>query len=283
MQNEIIKTAIAAGAKIYASISGGKDGQAMAKHLDNLGHEITGFVYAELGRVEWPESLGMCHKMAELFNIPLHIIKRTDGADMLQHWQNRLDKVAGTGKPFWSSKQNRYCTSDLKRDPIDKFFRNCGDDFIISCEGIRAQESETRSKYEPISIRKRITSPFYDGMTVEEAIANYTPGKRLAITWYPIFDFTLEEVWATFEVDGIALGAAQAQYRQDNTVPAWWQFHPAYVYGNERVSCMFCIMGSINDLKVAAKHNPGLLNTMVAMEEQGNATFKTNWSLKQLL
>jgi 3'-phosphoadenosine 5'-phosphosulfate sulfotransferase (PAPS reductase)/FAD synthetase len=67
----------------------------------------------------------------------------------------------------------------------------------ISCEGIRAGESDARKKKNPLVIRAKITSSYYKGMTVEEAIANFRPGKRLAITWFPIFNFTLEDVWNT--------------------------------------------------------------------------------------
>ena len=57
--NDIINKAIAKGAKIYGSISGGKDGQAMINSLMTWGYNITGLVHADLGRVEWPQSMGM--------------------------------------------------------------------------------------------------------------------------------------------------------------------------------------------------------------------------------
>lgn len=279
---ELITQAIDKGANLHLSISGGKDGQAMANVVCS-NFNVTSFIHADLGRVEWPESLPQCIKASEKFNVPLHVVTRKDGRDLLQRWNDRLDKLKGTGKPFWSSLKNRYCTSDLKRDVIDLFFRNCGDDFIISCEGIRADESPARSKKIPLEIRRRITSSYYDGMTVEEAIENYQPGKRLALTWYPIFNFTIAEVWATENVDAEMLDIARIEYKINGFVPAWWPFHPAYVYGNDRVSCMFCIVGSLNDLQVAAQHNPGLLNQMIEMEIEGGATFKENFSLTQLL
>lgn len=280
---ELVQQAVAKGARLYSSVSGGKDGQAMTKTLFNYGLPVAGLVHADLGKVEWPQSLSMCENLSAEFNAPLHVVRRTDGRGLFEHWEARKDKLAGTGKPFWSSSKNRYCTSDLKRDVIDMFYRNCGSDFIISCEGLRAQESPARAKKIPFEIRDRITSSFYDGMTVEEAIENYTPGKRLALTWYPIFNFSIADVWATYGMEETDLVYAQEGYAQDNIIPEWWPFHPAYVFGNERVSCMFCILGSINDLRTAAQHNPELLADMIQLEEEGNATFKNKFSLKQLL
>lgn len=280
---DVIKSAIQKGAKLYGSISGGKDGQAMVKSLHNWGLPVAGLIHADLGRVEWPQSLGMCEAAAEEFSLPLHIVTRADGADMLDHWKNRMHKLEGTGKPFWSSSANRYCTSDLKRDPIDKFLRNCGNDLVISCEGIRAQESDKRALKSPLEIRRRISSSFYDGMTVEEAIANFTPGKRLALTWFPIFNYSLNDVWGTYRMSEEKLQLARWAFNEYGFCPDWWPFHPAYAFGNDRVSCMFCVLGSINDLQNAAKHNPELLEEMVAMEEESGATFKNKWSLQALL
>jgi 3'-phosphoadenosine 5'-phosphosulfate sulfotransferase (PAPS reductase)/FAD synthetase len=280
---DLIKTAISKGAKIYGSVSGGKGGQAMAKSLHNWGFEITGLIHADLGRTEWKQSLPMCEALASELNVKLHIVKRRDGLDMLDIWQRRMKQLQGTGKPFWSSSANRYCTSDLKRDPINVFFRNCGNDFVISCEGIRAEESTARAKKVPLTIREKVSSSFYKGMTVEEAIANFTPGKKLALTWFPIFNYSTADVWNVYGVDEEILYYARQHYKQTGEVLKNWPFHPAYIFGNERVSCVFCVLASRNDLHVGAEHAPELLNTLVQMEEESGATFVNKWSLKNLL
>lgn len=280
---DVIRAAIVKGGKLFASISGGKDGQAMVKTLKKWGYNIDGLLHADLGRIEWHESMDVCKAQQNEFNIPLHIIRRSDNRDLLDHWVDRLQKLVGSGKPFWSSASNRYCTSDLKRDPINKFLRNCGHDFIISCEGVRAEESPARAKKCPLEIRQGITSSFYNGMSVIEAIENFQPGKRLALTWYPIFNYSSCDVWATYDMTGERLQEAREIYREHSMVPSWWPFHPAYVYGNDRVSCVFCILGSQNDLRNGARHRPELLAYMIEMEERGNATFKNKFSLKQLL
>ena len=321
---ELIKQAIEKGAKLYASISGGKDGQAMVKTLQNWGFDIAGLVHADLGRVEWPQSAEMCLRLQRETKIPLHVVRRSDGLDMLAYWTRRKNKLIGTGKPFWSSAQNRYCTSDLKRGPINKFFTAC-EDFIISCEGVRAQESASRAKKSPIEIRWSKCSSYYNSIhdeqaaavkkidawekeekrkkgvnksavtgqadidrkaviatAVQKVISSFVPGKKLALTWYPIFYFTAADVWNTYGVNVMDLRMARAEYKKTGIVPEWWPFHPAYVFGNDRVSCMFCVLGSLNDLTVAAGQNPKLLQEMINLEEEGGATFKHNWSLKEL-
>lgn len=280
--HHLIQYAINKGAKVYGSVSGGKDGQAMVKSWIDNGNVFEGLIHADLGRVEWEQSLPMCYKLAEEANTILHVVKRADGRGMLEHWSHRLQQLKGTGKPFWSSSSNRYCTSDLKRDPINKFLTNCGNDFIISLEGIRAEESLARGKKSPLEIRDRITSSFYNGMSVEQAIANFTPGKRLALTYYPIFNFTVVDVWATYGLNESNLSTARLLFKEGGEIVNWWAFHPAYVMGNERVSCKFCILGALNDLQVAAKDDVELLDIMIAMEKEGGSTFKNKWSLEEL-
>lgn len=278
-----IKMAVSKGAKLYANLSGGKDGQAMLAHLVTNGISVEAVVHCDLGKTEWPQSMAMCKKSADQFGIPLNILRRSDKRDMLDHWKHRMNQLQGTGKPFWSSSKNRYCTSDLKRDPSDVFYRNCGHNFIISAEGIRAQESPARAGKIPFEIRKRITSAYYDGMDVYEAIENYNPEHRLAITVYPVFDFSLQQVFMTYGVTVAHLHLARVEFISTGVVPAWWPFHAAYAMGNDRVSCMICIMGSLNDIMNGAKNNPELLNEMIMMEDIGKATFKNNWSLKSII
>lgn len=281
MSVELIRAAIEKGAKLFASVSGGKDGQAMTASLVNNGFPIAGLIHADLGRTEWPQSMDMCQTLSTQFDIRLNVVRRSDGLDMLAYWQRRMNMLKGTGKPFWSSAKNRYCTSDLKRGPINVFFTT-QHDFIISCEGIRAGESIARGKKVPLSIRKSKTSSYYNDMTVTQAIAAYIPGKRLTLNWYPVFGYSINDVWRTYDMSNDLLLQARLEYKRTGNVPEWWPFHPAYVFGNNRVSCMFCVLGCNNDLNVAAKHNPTLLNELILMEDQGCATFKDNWSLKRL-
>lgn len=282
MSTELIRTAISKGAKLYASVSGGKDGDAMMESLVSNNFPVTAMVHADLGRVEWKESMPQIMKAVDKFKIPVVVVKRKDGLDLLGYWQRRMEMLKGSGKPFWSSSKARYCTSDLKRAPINVYFTSTQESFVISCEGIRGDESKARAKKKQLTIRSN-SSEFYKGMTVEEAIAKFNPKYKLFLTWFPIFNYTLAEVWATKLESESTLRAAQEFYKRHNKVPIWWNFHPAYVYGNKRVSCMFCVLGCLSDLQVGAKHNPELLTVMIEMEVEGSATFKSGWSLKELL
>lgn len=298
---EIIQESIAKGAKLYSNISGGKDGQAMTKALLNWGFKIEGLIHADLGRAEWKESLVHCHKMSVWHDLPLHIVKRKDGRDLVDHWKDRMDKMkfsachVATRKeifvwqsPFWSSSQSRYCTSDLKRDVINVFYTSTGHDFIISCEGIRKDESRERSKKNPLEIRTRKSSEYYKGMTVEEAVDNYKPGKKLVLTWYPIFNFSIADVWATYGNDQQQLQSFRKEYKKTGVFnegyigDATWNFHPAYVYGNERVSCAMCVLASDNDIRIGAQHNPELYEELVDMEIVTGFTFRQDFSLQTL-
>lgn len=280
---ETIRLVLSMGGQLHASISGGKDGQAMTKYLVKNGLPISSLIHCDLGRVEWPQSIQMCEKQAKEFGLPLNKLTRTDGLDLLAYWERRKNKLAGQNKPFWSSADNRYCTSDLKRAVADKYFTSVGCNLIVSCEGIRAQESKSRAKKSPLSIRKSKTSKFYSGMTVLEALANYNPNKRLTLNYYPIFHYSIEDVWGSYGMSSTDLVTARIIYKSTGVVPEWWKFHPAYVFGNDRVSCMFCVLACLGDLSCGAKHNPELLSTLISWEVETGFTFKNNWSLKNLL
>lgn len=260
---------------------------------------IAGLIHCDLGRSEWPQSLTQCRQQATEYSLPLHVLKRKDGLDLLAYMWKRLRKLEGTGKPFWPSSAARYCTSDLKREPSNYFFRNCGHNLIISAEGIRAEESTARAKKHPLGVRPGVTSDYYtyidgykqDGKAVrkfhsiEQCLELYKqdPSKRLVLNWYPVFNMTVTEVWAAYGMTVGLLLKAREIYKTTSLVPTWWPYHPAYAFGNDRVSCMFCIMGSLNDLQVAADHDPDLLEEMILMEQEGDASFKHGWSLSNIM
>lgn len=281
---ELIKLAAAKGAHLFSNVSGGKDGQAMTRILVANGFPIHSMIHADLGKIEWEQSHQMCQRQADELGLPLVIIKRRDGLGLLDLMERRKNQLAGQGKPFWPSSSSRYCTSDTKRDPINVFYRNHSHDFIISCEGIRAQESTKREKMQPLQVNKKCSSKIYHDMSPEQAIQNYQPGKRLVIKWFPIFNFTADDVWATYGNTAQDLQHARQQYQATGMVPASWNFHPAYVFGNERVSCVFCVLAKgCGDLTTGAKHRPDLLKQLAGWEVETGFTFQQNFSLQSLL
>lgn len=223
-----INDLIAQGAIFYVSHSGGKDSQAM---------------YALLRDVIPADQLAVVH--ADLGEVEWTGVKEHIRANV-SHQVNVVHAVTKEGEPktllgmvekrgLWPSSSCRQCTSDLKRDPIMKFIRHDlkarGAFLAVNCTGIRAAESAARSKKEPLKLNNR------------ESKAG-----RQVFDWLPIFDLTTEEVFQVI---------ADAGQR-----PFW-----AYAK-NERLSCVFCIMGSPNDLRHGAEHNPHLYAKYVALEKK---------------
>lgn len=143
---------------------------------------------------------------------------------------------------MWPSAAYRQCTSDLKRGPIFKFIRNDlkqrGATIAINCMGLRAQESTSRAKKNPFAYNNMQSC---DGRVI-----------RHVYDWLPIFYFTTEEVFETI--------------RKVDQEPFW-----AYKK-NERLSCVFCIMGCVNDLRHGAEQNPELYKQYVDLEKKINHT-----------
>ncbi|MGG0718706.1 phosphoadenosine phosphosulfate reductase family protein [Robertmurraya massiliosenegalensis] len=139
---------------------------------------------------------------------------------------------------MWPSAAYRQCTSDLKRGPIFKFIRNDlkarGATIAINCMGLRAQESSARAKKVPFAYNKQES---VNGRVV-----------RHVYNWLPIFYYSTDEVFQTIADAG--------------QKPFW-----AYVK-NERLSCVFCIMGCVNDLRHGAEQRPELYKRYVELEKK---------------
>ena len=231
------------GAVFYVSTSGGKDSQAMTIYLQSLGvpAEQIAYVHADLGSIEWhgvqDHIRATLPCQAEL-NVVRAIDKHGNDKTLLSEVERKAAAKPDTVP--WPSSAMRWCTSDLKRGPIYKFIRNDmkarGATRAINCMGLRADESTARAKLEDMKINKMLSKA---GRTIYD--------------WLPIHDWTTEQVF-----DTIAKGGQTP--------------HPAYAGGNERLSCMFCIMGSPNDLRHAARVNPELAARYIEIEERTGHT-----------
>ncbi len=255
------------GAVVVISISGGKDSQAMLKAVTEYVRSL-GFnnrliaIHADLGRVEWEQSMGFCQKLCSELDIPFHVVKNGKG-DLLTRWQMRMAKLKGQNKPHWSSAKSRYCTSDMKVQPIDKFLRQFTN--VISVQGIRGQESKARSEKPCFSERTAITTR-----------------TRTATTWNAIIDWTIEDVWATYDNTVDDLRFVQQYYQYTGEIHPCWNFHPAYAMGNERLSCMMCVLGSKSDIKNGIRNNWALAQELIDMERESGFSFKHGQSIEQL-
>lgn len=316
-----VERALQAGADCVWSLSGGKDSQALVI-LGAAWYRAMGFpgrqyiVHADLGRAEWPQTAAFVEQIAAQADLPLVVVRRPKG-DLVSRFEERLASTRGTGTPFWPSSDSRYCTSHLKGGPIDTVLRDpapfwpssdsryCTSDqkrgpidtqlrtaeVVVSVEGVRGNESRDRAKKLVVEVRKSITAKStvskrrnLAGMTPTQALAARVPGQRVALNWRPLFHWTIDEIWQAIGTSSAELVHRQDLYRagREEEALAGWPGHPAYVFGNERLSCAFCVLGSSNDLLNGAQHNPELYGHLIQLEILGEATFKNGWSLTEL-
>jgi len=221
---------IKAGALFVINHSGGKDSQAMTIKLSKMiPREQLVIVYAHLPEVDWDGSIE--HITATCFGIPVY---------KCQAVKTFFDMVEK--RQMFPSPQYRQCTSDLKRGPIDKQIRALlierGLSMVVSCMGMRAQESPGRRKLETWKLNER----------------NSVAG-RTWYDWLPIHDMTTDQVFESIHSEG---------------QKAFW----IYYEGATRKSCAFCIMASEHDLKVSARLRPELAQKYIETEERIGFTLR---------
>lgn len=219
--------------------SGGKDSQAMRIALREIVPAAQKIViHASLGDVEWPGALEHAQAGAERDGLPFVVARAVKTFfEMVEH---RFRVRPGPNSPCWPSASNRQCTSDLKRGPIERevrrVLRERGLKRVVTCMGIRAEESSGRAKQQPLRRSSRNSRAGRDWWE-----------------WLPIHTLTRSQVFAMIS--------------HANEAP-----HAAYALGNDRLSCMFCIMGSRNDLANAARQNPDLYRRYVDVEKRTGYT-----------
>jgi 3'-phosphoadenosine 5'-phosphosulfate sulfotransferase (PAPS reductase)/FAD synthetase len=235
------------GGIFFISHSGGKDSQAMYNHLLNglqIPHEQIIVVHAHLGAIEWD---GVADHIVGCIRHDLTIVQAVtkDGED-----NDFLGMVKK--RNMWPAPKYRQCTSDLKRGPIYKFIRKImkerGSSLAVNCTGMRAQESSSRAKKADWSLNAQLSK-----------------AGREVFEFLPIHDWTAEEVFNNIYSNGQ---------------------RPFWAYGergelNERLSCVFCIMGSVNDHRNGAKHRPELFAELVQMEKDMGHTMFQGETLEQ--
>lgn len=246
---------IARGALFVINHSGGKDSQAMMiRLLAIVPREQLVVVHASLGEMEWEGALELAQKQAQDAGVPFIVARAIDKAgnefSLLDMVERRF--AARPDVPSFPSSANRQCTSDLKRGPIErevrKHMKANGLSLVVTCMGIRAQESAQRAKVEVFKLSER----------------NSVAGREW-YEWAPIHALSTNNVFATI--------AAAGQ-----------EPHHAYAAGNERLSCVFCIMGSKNDIALGAKARPELFARYVEIEERtGYTMHMSRKSLTQLV
>lgn len=251
-----IENLIRANAAVAIGVSGGKDSQAAAlattQHLDRLGH--TGprlLVHADLGMVEWKESLPVCETIAKHLSVDLVVVRRAAGG-LMERWESRWESSKRRYTEIetvtlvlpWSTPSMRFCTSELKTHIIGaELRRRFRGQNIINVTGIRREESPARSKTSIASL---------DAVLSRAGVEVWN--------WRPILEWSEQQIRTYIEERGLAL-------------------HGAYTnFGMTRVSCAFCIMSNLGDLRASAG-NPDhleLYRRMVDLEIASTFAFHGN-------
>lgn len=171
-------------------------------------------VHCDLGDTsEWPGVRELAQRQAERYGLRFIAIEPDGGL---------LGLVEKRG--MFPDASRRLCTSTLKRDKanvlLTAIVAALGLDrqaLIINCLGIRAAESTARSRKLPMSIDARTSN-----------------GKRLVLTWHPIFALSDAEVWQEIATEGL-------------------EYHPAYDALMPRLSCVFCVLAGFSVLVRAVR------------------------------
>ena len=223
------------GAIFYVSHSGGKDSQCMyATIRRQVPHERIVVVHADLGEVEWH---GVQDHIRATIAHDLNVV-RADKTffDMVRHRARTRPDV-----PAFPDAGRRQCTSDLKRNPIQKFIRRDmngrGATLAVSCMGLRAEESESRRR-KPVWAEN----------------GTLTNSRRTVYDWLPIHHLKTAQVFAEIR------RAGQQPFR-------------AYAAGNRRLSCVFCIFGCAGDIANGKRERPELYQEYRSLERE------TGWTL----
>jgi 3'-phosphoadenosine 5'-phosphosulfate sulfotransferase (PAPS reductase)/FAD synthetase len=117
---------------------------------------------------------------------------------------------------------------------------------ILTCLGMRAGESNARSKLQAFEVDKGASNSLRD---VDK--------------WLPIHDWSVGDVWAAINESGLP-------------------YHRAYDLGMPRLSCALCIFATDPALLLAGEHNRDLLDAYVEVEDEVGYTFKSKTSLRSI-
>ena len=250
---------------ILINSSGGKDSQTALEETvntcDRLGiaRNKLVVVHADLGEVEWEGTKELAREQAEHYGLKFEVIRyRTKGT----HQEiTLLEHIVKRGR--WPDTNNRYCTSDFKRNPITrvvtKYAKLAGwrkklalcpgqrKFRVVNVLGMRAAESSARRLLPNWELNK-------GGSGTLREVHN----------WLPIFKLSHAEVWDRIHASGV-------------------RYHRAYDLGMPRLSCCFCIFSPRSALILAGQHNRQLLRKYAAAETQMGHQFTQKVSIREVL
>lgn len=243
---------------IAAGSSGGKDSDCLVILLDRFlnaidyqGDRIV--IHADLGSIEHVESIEQVRRLASFVNWKLVVVKREKGGLLEryeQRWRDNCLRYATlrcvTLISPWPQANAPFCRSEVKVAPITqalpKLFPG---QTILNAVGIRAEESASRAKKPIAKPNKKLKR------------ADGTNGRD----WFPLLNTTIETVWLTHRKAGFPR-------------------HIQYDRGNERISCAYCFLASLNDWQKGAEvpTNHDSYRRLCGLEIRSSFSYrKGNW------
>ena len=209
-----------AGLEIIASVSGGKDSTALILALREAGIPYRA-VFADTGW-EAPETYAYLDLLRERLSLTIDVVGAPGGM--------RAKVEARAGFP---ARMQRWCTRELKINPLRAYHDSIGDD-TVSALGIRADESESRSKMAELE---------------DEPVGRSSWGGWV---WRPLLRWTIADVLNTHTRHGIPV-------------------NPLYQRGHNRVGCYPCIYASKEEIALVAEHSPETIAAIDEMERAATA------------
>lgn len=240
---------------IVFNTSGGKDSEAARLRFMRLVRELARlfgdaalpvivFQHNDLGRVEWPGTRELAAAQVGRDGFPL-VVRSRKGLDLLDDIASRKTRE---GRPRGFPTRNfRYCTSDHKTsvsrslivELARRFIREHGGIRklgrhvrVLQIFGFRAEESEDRRKRAPFAFNPKAS--------------NHTT--RDVYDWLPIHDWTERQVWEAIRQAGSP-------------------YHPIYDEAMPRLSCSFCVFGSLRSLGIAKRFRGDLATEYQRVEQ----------------
>lgn len=223
--------------ELVINFSGGKDSCAMLAYLcEHYPHVKKHVVFADTGW-EHTDAEAWSREIVGMFGLPLHVVRNPNKTFLTM--AERRGKFPGM--------QQRQCTSDLKRDPINTWIRNnVADPVVVNCMGLRSEESSNRKKKKRLTRNKRESN-----------------SRRTLWDWLPIKDWTEAQVLAYLEAKGIPL-------------------HPVYKH-LRRFSCRVCIYMSQHDLQQVQEHDPEAIAIIDRLEQNIGFTMFQGGRITEIL
>ncbi len=239
--------------KIFISVSGGKDSHAMLFLVKEIAEKQGALdrliaMYADTG-MEWHNAETHVRKICAAAGIPLKIVYPV--RPMIEKFAFRFEQIAKNRKDIISvgfpTSKCRYCTSDQKVAPMNKFMRSYGNinkpAVLLKITGERWNESEHRSHLAEFCKIESISTTF-----------------RKVYGWRPMLAFSTEDVFAMIRESGV-------------------ERHSCYDLGCSRLGCAGCIFSRGQDLKIEMRENPEIFEALDKMEIDSGYTISMDGKL----